>query len=238
MQHRRWPSRVWTVRHGESSANIALRDAIASGLDQVRVIGRDADVPLSAVGEEQARAAGRWFRTLSLTSRPERVLCSPFRRTRRTAELIVAEANLDVHIQSDERLREKDLGSLEKLTRQGLQHRDPMQSDLHRELGKFYYRPPGGESWCDVIGRLRNLLYQFVLHEDDRPVLFVCHQAVITCMRLIFEHLDEERVLQIDREDAASNCAISEYAVADDGGRPRMRLVHWNLDPTSDVGKA
>jgi hydroxyethylthiazole kinase-like uncharacterized protein yjeF len=34
----------------------------------------------------------------------------------------------------------------------------PDQADLYARLKKFYYRPPGGESWCDVILRLRSML--------------------------------------------------------------------------------
>src|SRR5688572_31393696 len=32
------------------------------------------------------------------------------------------------------------------------------QAEFRRLLGKFYHRPPGGESWCDVILRLRSAL--------------------------------------------------------------------------------
>ena len=230
-QHRKWPSKVWIVRHGESVANVALRSAIEKEYDRIDVVGRDANIPLSERGELQARAVGSWFRDLPQDDRPERVLSSPFRRARQTAELIIAEGGLDVDLQLDERLREKELGSLGKLTHKGLEHLEPTQALLQHELGKFYYRPPGGESWCDIISRLRSLLYNFVLHEDQRRVLFVCHQAVTACLRYIFEHLDEEAVLRIDRESPASNCGISQFNVSDESGRARMRLVCWNLDP-------
>jgi hypothetical protein len=30
----------------------------------------------------------------------------------------------------------------------------PEQAEMRTRLGKFYHRPPSGESWCDVILRL------------------------------------------------------------------------------------
>ena len=32
------------------------------------------------------------------------------------------------------------------------------RAEFARLLGKFYFRPPAGESWCDVILRLRSVL--------------------------------------------------------------------------------
>ena len=56
----------------------------------------------------------------------------------------------------DERLREKEFGILDGLTTLGIRNGFPEQADFRKILGKFYHRPPGGESWCDVILRLRS----------------------------------------------------------------------------------
>ena len=53
-----WPERLWIVRHGESAGNIARDAAQASGLARIDLAQRDADVPLSARGEQQAEALG------------------------------------------------------------------------------------------------------------------------------------------------------------------------------------
>jgi len=45
----------------------------------------DHDRPLSPRGEQEAQAAGRWLAEHG--ARPDRLLCSPAQRTRRTAEL-------------------------------------------------------------------------------------------------------------------------------------------------------
>lgn len=49
----------------------------------------DRDRDLSPRGESEARAAGRWL--ASHGARPDRLLCSPAQRARRTAELAAAE---------------------------------------------------------------------------------------------------------------------------------------------------
>ena len=49
----------------------------------------DLDRPLSAVGQAEAEAAGRWLRDNHLL--PDRVICSPARRTRETLEAVLAQ---------------------------------------------------------------------------------------------------------------------------------------------------
>ena len=58
----------------------------------------------------------------------------------------------------DERLRDRELGILDALTAHGVDVRLPAEAARRRWLGKFYYRPPGGEAWTDVALRLRSFL--------------------------------------------------------------------------------
>lgn len=64
---------------------ILLRHAHA---DQATADQDDVDRPLSAEGTAEADAAGRWLLEQKLT--PDRVLCSPSRRTRETLERVLA----------------------------------------------------------------------------------------------------------------------------------------------------
>ncbi len=164
---KRWPERLWIVRHGQSAGNVARDAADAAGLPQIDIAVRDADVPLSRLGEEQSVALGRWFSAMAVDERPNVVLISPYRRAKQTAELIgsvggIAEESPELIV--DERLREKEFGILDRLTRAGIERSHPQQAEFRRLLGKFYHRPPGGESWCDVILRLRSALDTMSLH--------------------------------------------------------------------------
>ena len=209
----RWPERLWIVRHGESAGNVAREAAQAAGHPVIDIAGRDVDVPLSALGEEQSTVLGRWF--AAQPGRPDVVLTSPYLRARRTAELMHAAGGLEPELASftvDERLREKEFGVLDRLTRVGIEERHPDQVEFRRILGKFYHRPPGGESWCDVILRLRSALDTILLLHGGRRVLIVGHQVVVLCMRYLLENMQEDDILAVDRDGDVANCSVTEYS--------------------------
>lgn len=234
----RWPSRLWLVRHGQSAGNVARDAAHSAGLERIDIATRDVDVPLSDLGEQQAVALGRWFATGAGNGRPQVILSSPYVRARDTARLFrdAGGAAPDDRICADERLREKEFGILDGLTSTGIRAHEPQQAEFRTLLGKFYHRPPGGESWCDVILRLRSLLDTISLHYAGRPVMIVAHQVVVLCMRYVIEGLSEEEILRIDREGDVANCSVTEYAfdptLGKEGG---LRLVRYNeVAPVAD----
>jgi broad specificity phosphatase PhoE len=230
----RWPERLWIIRHGQSSGNVARDSAHAAGSHRIDIDARDVDVPLSELGERQASALGRWFASQPELLRPDVVMTSPYWRAQLTGEFLRKERGLalaqDQAFFADERLREKEFGILDRLTRVGITELHPEQAEFRRLLGKFYHRPPGGESWCDVILRLRSALDTISLHHGGRRVLILSHQVVVLCMRYLLENLTEEEVLEIDREGDVANCAVTEYkfdeSVAPNGG---LALVRYNF---------
>jgi broad specificity phosphatase PhoE len=239
MQHG-WPDRLWVVRHGESAGNVAREAANKAGSAWIDIAERDVDVDLSGLGERQSRSLGRWFADLPVGERPEVIVASPYRRARRTAELIGHEGGLEPDNQFlvDERLREKEIGVLDRLTSVGIRERHPEQAEFRRLLGKFYHRPPGGESWCDAILRLRSALDTIGLRHANRRVLVVSHQVVVLCMRYLVENMTEEEILAIDREADVANCGVTEYrfdpSLGKDGG---LRLARYNFTvPLEDEG--
>ena len=227
----RWPSRLWLVRHGQSAGNVARDAADAAGAERIDLSGRDVDVPLSPLGEEQALGLGRWFAGDTVEARPEVVLVSPYLRARQTAELFRAGGGCDPELALclDERLREKEFGILDGLTGAGIRALQPDQAEFRRLLGKFYHRPPGGESWCDVIFRLRSLMDTVALHHGGKRVMIVAHQVVVLCMRYVIEAMSEEEILTIDRAGDVANCSVTEYAFDPSaGGDGGLTLVRYN----------
>jgi probable phosphoglycerate mutase len=229
----RWPSKLWIVRHGESAGNVARDLAHASGSQHIDIAERDVDVPLSALGGEQAGALGRWFASMPADQRPEVVLTSPYVRAQRTAELVGECGGLapgaPVHC-VDERLREREFGILDRLTTLGIRERHPDQAQLRTLVGKFYHRPPGGESWCDVILRLRSALDTLSLHHAERRVLIVGHQVVVLCLRYLLENLNEREILDIDALGDVVNCGVTEYRFDDTKGHDgALQLVRYNF---------
>ncbi|MFL5281408.1 MAG: histidine phosphatase family protein [Rhodopila sp.] len=221
---------MWIIRHGESAGNVARYDAHAAGRSWIEIETRDADVRLSQRGERQADALGRWFAAIAQAEQPDVVLTSPYVRARQTAERICRGLRTNSPLLVDERLREKELGILDRLTDAGLGQLQPQQAELRRHLGKFYHRPPGGESWCDVILRLRSTLDTISLHYAGRRVLIVCHQVVVLCFRYLLEELDEQKLLAIDAAGNVANCSVTEYGLASDtDAAARMLLRRYNF---------
>jgi broad specificity phosphatase PhoE len=193
------------IRHGESEGNVAASAAQRDGADVIGVAFRDADVPLSATGREQASALGAWLAHAAEDDRPQAVLSSPYRRAIETAQLAgLAEAGLRV----DERLRDRELGVLDLLTASGVAARFPEEARRREWLGKFYYRPPGGESWTDVALRLRSLLRDVEQLPAERVAL-VCHDAVILLLRYVCEGLTEAELLAIASSTAVRNGSVT-----------------------------
>ena len=228
----RWPSVLWVVRHGQSAGNVARDQADELGLPRIAVTGRDVDVPLSDLGREQAAALGKWFATAHEDGRPDILLASPYARAVETAQVFrdAGGCRADERICLDERLREKEFGILDGLTRKGIVEFQPDQARFRDQLGKFYHRPPGGESWVDVIFRLRALMDTVSLHYGGRRVMIVAHQVVVLCLRYVIENLSEAEILAIDKAGDIANCAITEYkfdASSDkDGG---LVLARYNV---------
>src|SRR3982751_1343686 len=227
-----WPQRLWLVRHGQSQGNVARDVADEAGHHEIDIDVRDVDVPLSELGLKQAEAAGRYFAAMPIDERPEVILSSPYVRARQTAEIICktgALAEGPARTIIDERLREREFGIFDRLTTLGIRERFPEEAAHRRRLGKFYHRPPGGESWADVVLRLRSMLNTINLHYCDKRVLVVCHQVVVLCFRYILEELDEAAILAIDKQADVLNCGIAEYRFDPDAqGMCVPELGLWN----------
>lgn len=236
-----WPDVLWLVRHGESAGNVAREAALLAGDHVIDLDVRDVDVPLSPLGEQQSIALGRWFAAMSDDEKPNVILTSPYLRARTTAANVAHAAGLSDDAYSlvvDERLREKEFGILDRLTKVGIEAYHPEQAEFRRLLGKFYHRPPGGESWCDVILRLRSAIEMISREHCAERVLLVCHSVVVLCMRYLLEHMTEEQILAIDRAEEIANCSVTSYHY-DANVRPRgvMRLELFNfVAPLEEAG--
>ena len=238
----KWPDVLWVVRHGESAGNVAREQAYLAQIPLIDIPTRDPDVPLSALGDEQARTLGRWFADMPPEARPTAILCSTYLRARQTAELIRQACGTDddeVTFVVDERLREKEFGVLDRLTRWGIEAKYPEQAELRRRLGKFYYRPPGGESWCDVILRLRSVIDTLTRDYAGERVLIVGHSVVVLCFRYLLERMSEEDILEVDRVDEVANCSVTCYEFDPNlGSRGKLvRRLYNFVAPLEEAGE-
>src|SRR6478609_2650117 len=216
-------TQLWLVRHGESVANIAASRAEHEGLERIPIDIRDADVPLSAAGREQAEALRTWWEANSAAI--DACWVSPYRRARETLEIARADDDGPVGAIVDERLRDRELGILDLLTRRGVEALHPEEADRRRHLGKFYHRPPGGESWADVALRLRSFLRD-ELPARDGGGLVVAHDAVVMLLLYLLLPLEEEELLDFAADHTVLNASVTQL-VARDG--------RWRLGVFSEV---
>ena len=228
-----WPEAIILVRHGESAGNVARDVAEDQGLEIIDIGLRDVDVPLSELGCEQAQALGHWLARQPEQHRPTTIISSPYVRAQQTAaEMLDAAGSHHDHVERrlDERLREREFGVLDRLTVAGIAAREPQQAELRAFLGKFYHRPPGGESWADVGLRVRSVIDVLCREHPGERVLISTHQVVVLMFRYVLEAMTEAEVVAISRKDPVAHCSVTSYTFDPDlGRRGGMRLDSYNV---------
>ncbi|GAB2498201.1 histidine phosphatase family protein [Pseudoxanthomonas sangjuensis] len=153
--------RILLARHGETPWN-------AEGRYQGQI-----DIPLSPVGEAQARALGSRLNDLRI----DRAVASPLARARRTAELALGEARVDM-LGLDADLQEIAHGEWEGLLASEIDEKDPARLRAWREEPETVLMP-GGESLRQVLDRSwRGLARAVDGLGDDDTLLLVAHDAV------------------------------------------------------------
>jgi broad specificity phosphatase PhoE len=213
-----------------------------AGEETIEVPWRDADVPLSPTGEKQAAALGRWIAEHAHYGVPTTAWSSSYLRARQTIGIALEEAGVGLHARVDERLRDRELGVLDLLTAHGVDVRHPDEAARRRWLGKFYYRPPGGESWADVALRIRSFLRDVDLGagadeggsgsrvaaraHDDTPdseqagtALVVAHDAVVMLFLYVCGELSEEEILDFSLTHTVTNASVTRLVRPSGTGR-------------------
>jgi broad specificity phosphatase PhoE len=214
------------VRHGQSLSNVAFPAADARGLLEAEVSGRDAEVPLTEVGAEQAAAVGAWLAGLPPELVPQVVITSPYLRARETWRIAAQASGLDLpQPTTDDRLVDRLLGDFEMLTRAAIAQRFPDEAARRTAAGEYRYTPPGGESFADIETRLGSFLDDLHREHAGERVIVVAHDAVVLMMRAVIEQLGWDQVIALERaEGNVRNASISQF-VERSG---RLELARYN----------
>jgi 2,3-bisphosphoglycerate-dependent phosphoglycerate mutase len=210
-KQQKWMSNLVIVRHGESERNVSKVAATDAGLFEYGGEVRDVDVQLTVRGQAQAKETGKH---LARKLRFDRVFTSPYLRTIQTTQLMVREFENVPEIVSEERIREKEFGILDGLTKKGIDRKYPEEAKRKQLVGKYYYRPPGGESYPDVCLRIHSFLGTLTRDFACRSVLAVCHSVIVLAFRRLLERLSESDLLAIDGnpDQEVRNCSVTWYA--------------------------
>ncbi len=220
------PDALWLIRHGQSEGNVVRDEAERREAQRYELGSRDADVPLSDLGRQQAQAFGRWLAEQPHEVQPDVVLVSPYLRAAQTADLALEAAGLR-HLPRgvDERLRDREMGDWDGLTWRGIVAEHPEGADRARLVGRFYHRPPCGESWADICLRLRSVLGDVARELPGRRVLVVAHDVVIQLVRVLVDGLSEADAVELLTSTSYVNCGLTTF---ERGGHGRIELDRYN----------
>ncbi|MEU1186819.1 histidine phosphatase family protein [Streptomyces sp. NPDC005859] len=210
---------LWAVRHGQSTANVAFAEAERTGSTALPLAGRDSDVPLSALGQAQARTLVGWLGGHAPGTGPDLVVCSPYARARQTWEAMAAAAT-DVPVLVDERLRDREMGVFELHPPGALAARAPEEAARRALLGEWSYRPPGGEALADVALRVRDFTTELARAAAGRRVLVVAHDAVVIALRYVLSGIGAPVPHDLP---PVPNASVTHWR----GDGHDLRLAHW-----------
>ncbi|MEU0565622.1 histidine phosphatase family protein [Nonomuraea sp. NPDC005983] len=102
--------------------------------------------------------------------------------------------------------------------------RHPEELARLRAEGEYGYRPPGGESFGDVAGRLRAFLEALRGQSDGRRVLIVAHDAVVLILRHVIAETPDADLPAIDAYAPIGNASVSTWHAVDG----RLELLSFN----------
>lgn len=188
---------LYFARHGESEANLTHEFA-----------NRSTGHGLTSLGRLQAQALGQTLGRRLAGTPIARIYSSPLARAWQTAEVI--SDLLGVPYQTDEALREYDVGVLEG-TRGPVSWRQ--YADLERAwliAREWDRRHPGGESFEDVAARFGPFLSRAAA--EPGPVLAVSHGGLL---RLMLAHFVSGISYEFAHAAAIPNCGVVTVTAGD-----------------------
>lgn len=192
---------IYIIRHGQTALN-----------KQKALQGRS-DHPLNQTGEDQARAAGEWFRKQGILF--TKVYTSPLTRAIQTAKLVAGE---EPPVCIDDRLIEMDYGPYE-----GIDLRNP-PPEIITFFSDFVHNPApeGMEQLSEVVARLGSFLEDLRPQAAEGNILLSAHAI---SMKGVLEYLNPASQ-GAWWSTTLGNCALfrTEYA---NGEYTVPEQVHW-----------
>ncbi|MBI2063792.1 MAG: histidine phosphatase family protein [Candidatus Yanofskybacteria bacterium] len=232
------PKSLIFVRHAESVWNALSQGQrgtvkeMPAGLKNMP----DYKTPLTENGIAQAIKTGAEL--LKQFGEFETIYHSPWVRTTKTTELLLNSFPKKTQGKMRKRcfrnlfLIEQQFGDLDL----GISECTDLQKkynefyERRKIAGKFYLRPPNGESWWDVCMRTHTFLdIIFRPNRHGQRLLIVSHGVAIQTFRYHLERLGEDEVVELYQHDKCKNCGVSWYEWNPNlGSRGRYELRFWN----------
>ncbi|HUO06135.1 MAG TPA: histidine phosphatase family protein [Candidatus Binataceae bacterium] len=157
--------RLILIRHAESEGNaIRVFTTTPESLD------------LTNLGRRQAALAAASVKEMF---QPAKVVTSTFKRARETGRIIAEAIGVPTEIEAD--LRERDVGELA-----GQSYDSVLNDPGYEPKLSWLWRPKGGESLVEVMGRAGPVLDRIAARHRDEEIVIVSHGGV---MRSLWAHV-------------------------------------------------
>jgi broad specificity phosphatase PhoE len=153
---------LYLARHGQTPIN--ARNGLQGHID----------MPLNENGLGHAAALGAYFRDKTLAG----IWASPLQRAQKTAAPVAKQHGLP--LQTDPDLIEVDYGDIDGL---GMDEAPLVSNYGERDNDRMGYRPPNGETYWEVLARLR----RFFAKDLGEPALVVAHHGILRMACAHFE---------------------------------------------------
>lgn len=194
-------TRLCLVRHGETAWNAERR------------IQGQLDVPLSAVGHAQARAAAHRLAREDFAA----IYSSDLSRALHTAEAAALRLKLPIGRQAA--LRERHYGVLQTLTYAEFERRHPAAHARFRAREEAFALPGGGESLLQFADRVNRCIDAIVAAHPGGQVLVVTHGGVLD----VLHRRASGKPLSVPRDFEIPNAALNRMEVE----QGRWTLLSW-----------
>lgn len=208
-----WPKLLAFVRHGESAGNTMTPDERAAFEQSTHAY------PLTDRGRRQAAITGEYLR--ETYGEFDIVWSSYYVRAQETAAIVVPHRK----VWEDARLAEGQRGMFHTMTKAEVEQYMPWELRRRAREDIYHYRPPGGENWPDIEGRIHSFLGTLARDGDGKRVLIVGHGHWLILFQKMIHHFDIAEAMRRYRAGAAPNASVTIYK-----GRPRVWWKPWKRD--------
>ncbi len=180
-------TRLFLVRHGRT------------GWNKEQIFRGTKDIPLDAVGREEALLVGERLKGERITA----VYSSPLARAKETAEAIARFYNLEVQVLPG--LNDLNFGEWEGMSLLAVKRQYP---DLYQQWLQAPHQVifPGGEGLDAVSSRAMKAVEEIIERHPQETVALVSHRVVLKVLICALLGLDNSHFWNIGQDTTAVNC--------------------------------
>ena len=171
---------IYLSRHGQSEYNI---DKKLGGNSSLSELGQQYSIKFKEYIDKE-------IENNSIPNGKYHLFSSTLKRTKLTSELL----NKNKYHAIKE-LDEISTGIFDDYTYKEIEDKYPEEFKKRQE-DKFYYRYPMGESYQDIINRLRHIILKIESH--NIPTVVVSHQATLRTVYAYFRKLEREKITNLE----------------------------------------